>query len=369
MHKLYIIFLVVLCGCMGSEDYNDGRSHEVKINIFKDSFGEAKIKKVIQLESGTDAFLGRVARILINENRIYILDGNRNKMMVFNGSGHHLHTITSGKGPGELIDPTDFEFNPSNETILIWDHQGKKLECCDRNLNHVDTKLMKSDLLAPWFIQIPNNQFLTFNGTVLTPNGDEYYTYVLRMENMEIIRGLLSFDKSLLTSMLTYNPFSRESKKSILFYKPRDNNIYTYNFEREDVVIKYKIDFGPYNIQEENKVSIVELLKSGKIVLIIGDIINSSNYFAASTTYKQRQEYFLYQKKSGKVRFSLAVNDLPYGVLKGMTDDESFILVVDPKDYLEFIRENKRTDLPHIEGLKDSDNYILIIFTIDSNEK
>lgn len=368
MKKIFYLFyiFIYLYGCQESEVSKYNKEKQISVNFYEDSFGSAKIKNVITLENTIEGYIGRVERIFLDNNRIYILDGMRRKMMLFDDLGQHLHTVSTGKGPGELVHPSDFEYTKEDKTILIWDLAGIKLESYDQDLNYLGNKLKKDNIiLAHWFIHTADEKWVTYNGSTLSQDGNDYFTYVLRNSNFNPIRGLLPFGKDWEDYTTIYNPFSREMKDEILLCRRDNNNIYYYNAEKGELSLKYYIDFGLHQFPDNSDLStILELHKTGKAALILGDIINSMDYFALSSTFKSRQEYFIYQKSRGNVRSSLAINDLPYGVLKGMVNEDTFILIVDPIDYLEFIDAHE-TDAPKLEGLKEDDNYLLVLFTIE----
>lgn len=86
-----------------------------------------KEMKYVPLETNSSSIIGRITKLEIHKNRIYILDNSfAQSVFIFDMNGHHLHTISKkGQGPEEYIGIRDFCFH--GDTLVIHDGFGAKL--------------------------------------------------------------------------------------------------------------------------------------------------------------------------------------------------------------------------------------------------
>ncbi len=121
--KVYIIlisaFLFLSCGHTSnpSEDnviLTDHVSKEISLNELFDDF------EYISLETSEEGIFGTIDKLIIYDNRYYILDLQRKKVFVFREDGTFMHTIGNpGKGPGEYTHIEDFTIDEENKKVII----------------------------------------------------------------------------------------------------------------------------------------------------------------------------------------------------------------------------------------------------------
>ncbi|NLD22230.1 MAG: 6-bladed beta-propeller [Bacteroidales bacterium] len=74
-------------------------------------------------ETTDKSIIGAVSKVIKTNDRVYVLDNQKsNALFVFDHSGKFLHTVGDvGKGPGEFVEPTDFEINEAEGQVYIYD--------------------------------------------------------------------------------------------------------------------------------------------------------------------------------------------------------------------------------------------------------
>ncbi len=151
-----------------------------------------------------------------------------------------------------------------------------------------------------------------------------------------------------------------------------DQNIYKFDTINGEVSVKYHLDFGNFNLTQKDIEKgydefVMKKSLQGRLAKVLGDIINTKELFIVSVAFRQKQEYIIYSKETEKVRTSLATRDLPYGVIKGITDDNEVIMAVEAIDLLKFIEETGY-DYP-AENIREDDNVFLLLvkFNFDEN--
>ena len=125
---LSVLFLLV--SCKNDSPENAGRSILVNTDeILKQFVLEDELNKHIVLETTPESTIGTIDKLIVRENKIYILDKEITKsLFVFSIEGKFLYKINqAGRGSGEYIYPDDFSIDNSKNEILIWDIDQKKI--------------------------------------------------------------------------------------------------------------------------------------------------------------------------------------------------------------------------------------------------
>lgn len=85
--------------------------------------------KLVPLETRTECLIGRISKLEIIGDTLYILDSNIAKsLFLFNREGGFIRKIGKiGKGPGEYIQPSYFSVNYKENSILVLDSKQQKI--------------------------------------------------------------------------------------------------------------------------------------------------------------------------------------------------------------------------------------------------
>lgn len=125
---IILIGIASLIGCTATPSINpnidqiDATSIGEKISSF-----DFDIHKIISIETSSESIVGRIRKVVISNNRIFILNRRGGgQIMWFTLEGKFLGKIDRlGQGPGEYIEIRDFTINDSNKEILILDRIDK----------------------------------------------------------------------------------------------------------------------------------------------------------------------------------------------------------------------------------------------------
>lgn len=128
-----LILFIVLWGCKSSNDLESAR-FVIDISTWKESdivIPEKIIKNVkfIALETKKDVLLAGIRKLIMTEEKIYVLDRKSNiKVFVFDINGKYITSIGKyGKGPGELISLTDFIVDEDSNLLYVLDSDNRKV--------------------------------------------------------------------------------------------------------------------------------------------------------------------------------------------------------------------------------------------------
>ena len=127
MNKFFIeIIIISLLFFNCNNKHKENIKDEVK--IIKLNFNDVKIDsvsnyfsdyKIIPLETNENSLIKRIDRLIIHENKIYILDQDLKSIFMFNENGIYINKIFNvGKGPGEYVQLRDFTITDDSHIVL-----------------------------------------------------------------------------------------------------------------------------------------------------------------------------------------------------------------------------------------------------------
>ncbi len=81
------------------------------------------------LETNDSCLIGHIDKVVIYNNRFYILDKEKSKtLFIFDSLGKLVKKINrEGKGPGEYSTPDDFVIDKEEKTVEIYNRALKKI--------------------------------------------------------------------------------------------------------------------------------------------------------------------------------------------------------------------------------------------------
>ena len=78
--------------------------------------------KYVKLELTDESVIGAVDKVVIYEERIYILDTKTSSLFIFDMEGNYLHKIANiGQGPGDYTQLDFFDIDKENRHIVLTD--------------------------------------------------------------------------------------------------------------------------------------------------------------------------------------------------------------------------------------------------------
>ena len=87
-----------------------------------------ELDKIVELKTEQTNLVGKVNRLKITQNNIFIFDNVRNTIFRFDGDGKFLNHIgKKGSGPKEFIHAIDFWVDENKQEIIILDNTKKIL--------------------------------------------------------------------------------------------------------------------------------------------------------------------------------------------------------------------------------------------------
>ncbi len=245
--KIIIFFLIITSSCnLKKENFIKTFNIETAtIQEFKKLKTVLSDVKFIYLQKDSSHQIGKIFKILFRNGKIYISDRFKTKaLFIYQKDGKLIKIISKlGKGEGEYLDLTDFNINPTNNNIYIYDAQLRKILIYSDNGDFVRT--VKFDFIAGSFV-LSNGKIIFDKFNMLERNGNNIFDNNLIVCNKEgkPIKGYLPIDKELF--MYNFGPMNglRKYKNHILYLPPISNQIFSYNAKQESISKLYYLDFG-----------------------------------------------------------------------------------------------------------------------------
>ncbi len=136
----------------------------------------------IKLETNPECLISSISSIKFDDDKIFIFDSRQYKLLIFNIDGSFVTKIGQmGKGPGEMLGPTDFTLDRENNRVEILDAPSTKTLVYDYDGNYLKT--FKS-VYASGFEKLESNKYLAYS-----------YNYPIATDKVQIHADLIGFDE------------------------------------------------------------------------------------------------------------------------------------------------------------------------------
>jgi hypothetical protein len=305
------------------------------INI-PDEISKDAIRDVIVLDSyiplSNEVLLGKVKRVIIHNDRIYILD-NEPKITCFNMKGKVLFTIDSrGAGPAEYQNVKDFAIDGDSKRIIAFDNEKRKLFFYDLNTGkHISG--IPTLYMAPTEMGFVDGNFFFKNMDTRFDVQKGHMFYLLHSGNGEQVDTMFLPHDAVADFNFDMNSFFYNEGNNLLFVRPFDNIVYALGNARITPVFEINLP-NPLPIKKiKEKMRHIEIPNSGYAygiddVYIAGNILHftyGKDGFVVSTFFDLSTNSFLY---NGIRVLPEARENLPiYSLINGVYKDKFFALV------------------------------------------
>lgn len=331
----------------------------------------------VPLETKEECLIGNIDKIVIEDDKIFILDKSNSKdLFIFSLKGTFITRLSKkGRGPGEYNFIRDFTIDSENKHLIIHDDSMAKLFYYDFQGNHIKTK--KTSFRFFNFHHF-NNSIYYFLGASDNKHSIELERYQIALEKNNELQSLyiprLKNDLSFgLGDQFHY------SGKHLSFTIPViDTNIYSVIDDK--ISIAYKINFGDKAINAFIIKKLPEFqdpIKASKdlnFIYFIGVHFETKtklyfNYFEGGTfkdvIYNKTTDNFMVSKKfNSDDPHSLFFLNHKYAVY----EDDVFISVCEPmlftviKKFQKKYRFKSNSIKELAATIKETDNLILVFY-------
>lgn len=191
-----------------------------------------------------------VGKIRQYHDDYYIFDVQRRKINVFDNSGRFKYNLgQEGKGPGELVFPGDFFADLPLDAVAVSDIRTGRVNYFNTSGQIIkEIPMVQKGVNFINGISIPEGVTWVLNHEWL--NNEYEYVVKLNSTSGKIVASFLSPGIEFYSS--TTNPmFLTYNGSNVYLSLAYDNEIY--ELSPDSVSMKYRIDFGRYNLTAEEK--------------------------------------------------------------------------------------------------------------------
>ncbi len=258
--KKYLIILsgILLFSC--NKNKPSGSSNNENISLFDIKTFEWKKKKdfkikdiindieYIQLENNETSMFVSIDKLIINDDRIYLLDiGGSPKLLVFDISGKFLHKIgRQGIGPGEYASSApNFCIDKQSNEVLLFDRAKKTILFYDSNGDYLKSK--KTNFSFNDFVKINNDKYFLSLNIFQKSNNYNKVAITSDLKNMET--SYFKFDKNYKNDKLNMRSF-QPHKNMIAYMAPVSDTLFIFD-NNGSLEGGYYFDFKKHKLPQD----------------------------------------------------------------------------------------------------------------------
>jgi len=339
--------------------------------------------KYVKLELTDESIIGSIDKLIIYEERIYILDTKTRSLFIFDMEGRYLHKIARvGQGPGEYIHLDFFDIDRENKQIVLTDLMAYWVMRYD-----MDGKFLFRQKIPIWCEGV---SLLPNKGIVLYANFRNNSDKLTQEYNIIYLDSAMNYKKA-------YFPYSSKNfnikiSTSVAghFYHFKDhlnfsfpNGSAVYQLNDDSLISKYKFDLGKdfLSIENiENTKQYMNYYENNKHNGIWGYVMENDELLFFSLKIKEHP-YILtvyYSKKTGKSLLSfLFMIEKGFSIIHPQYGYDSWIVSEEiqasslrewknsfPKESIASTGRYTKSRLKLAEELTDDDNPVLMFFKL-----
>jgi hypothetical protein len=310
VHLLIISFTLFLsCTNKNKEIINSLNSKVIKVDL-DSNIGEKNVFDIsasvtmLRLEEDSENPIGVIDRMIITNTRIYILDSQRAKsLFIYDREGYLKNVICHiGNGPGEYVNPGDFDIEKNTGNIIILDKNQRKLLYYTKEGNSISDLSFKNTYISS-FCTTNNDELIFDKGNFISDESNNYIRIV--DHNGETIKELLSIPEYAKEITISpRNPFQK-MQNTVLFLPSLSKEVY--QIVDNQIALRYQFDFGKLWPNEayfkskkgKHPLQIAQDLEKDKYISFINfleskDVIHS-NFYSGDKLFS-----YYYNKNSDK---------------------------------------------------------------------
>lgn len=367
---LFLFFIIFGCNKHKEINYHNESIEKINVNIENVTEDSNLLSnfKYICLEETDKSLIGSIDKILIRDNRIYVLDAKISKsVFIFDTLGNFIFKIKkNGRGPGEYLQLNDFELDEANNLLLLDVRQKEILKYTEKG-KYLES--IKIDFWSHSFSSLNDNCFIFYRNNMRMKDERNigYNIFLFDLAKNTFFEGFPfrnQLDDQDIVRMSKYRLL--KSNDIVLFSPYYTNDIY--ELTESSFILRYQFDFGnknlnPYIIMDKQKSDWPKVLYNSDYVVDIENYYETDLFFMCSAYYNNRVYNIVYSKLSKKnLVFDSYLKN--YGTAKcfGVYKDY-FIGIVSPS-IISSINNHGNQSNPKIPIVKNFSNPILFLYKL-----
>lgn len=272
--------------------------------------------RYIQLESDTNMLIGKIDKILYENDRIYIMDSRVTRsLFIFDKEGNFINKIDChGQGPNEFIELTDMFYDSRERTINILSYVSS---------NNFKIMVFDSDgnaLLKQIPINLHLSEVMKFKDGFFVCNSKHVVNALssnnrltIYSDNLKKLYDAIPIIPQWRNRMGSVYPELFMSKNGDIFCAP-ENTTDVYRITADSTFLNYHFDFGKHNYPKEFNTPEQQEKMSRNFEIVnyvtkLYDFYESDNFIVSIFLFKGAYNIAFYDKSTTKVETYLLLDN------------------------------------------------------------
>lgn len=287
INAFLVTFLSVFIGCSPSSDKVTDSDSNTLIEIIVDPNAKSDLQSYINIESNDTIFLettdealiGRIDKIIVHNDQIFVLDIRVAKsIFIFNTSGEFQGKINNiGDGPGQFFLPFDMGFNVETNRIEIMDVRLRKILSFSTVGEFIEEWRIEEQLTD--FYPLSKDEYVFHRDGRDLEMGQKHNLLRLsdRSNTKVLLEGVSDFG---VTDYIPINNNLMSTFNRLLYIHPMHDTIYEVN--NEEIHPEYYINFAnnklPTEIKEMAPMELRMNILTNDYYMNMGHIVETSDF-------------------------------------------------------------------------------------------
>lgn len=307
------VLLALLVGCNRVEKNSLSIPVEVidfdalKMEALSELMNTKKPEYILLKTDTVNELFGRIDKIKIVGERIYIADTRMRSLIVYDCMGNYLARVgTRGQGPNEYINLSDFDVDANGNVYVLDSRLNKVLRYSDKYECVEECMLpFEADVLT-----VLDNDSLLFGLSSWNEKDGVGRKIALTDKKGKIGRTYLDYDEFVDAGYWISGYMFADAGCQLAYNQTIDNNIYI--FSRQGILEKgFFINFGDENVPDRDKVEIESKLQNFDHYCLIRKILTVTDKYIIGFIWQHREtKPFVIDYDSEKCYLGDVVSDI-----------------------------------------------------------
>ncbi len=361
MNKLFLLLGTLFFVACGVKDkVVDVDIIKVSIDNVDTDMAAYSDYKFVKLETNDDCFLENIVKAKIVGSDIYLLSSYGGNIYKYTNDGEFLWKLSKGQGPGDLVFPTDFYFEPSDSVLFVLDNY-RVIKKYTKDGCYIENFSMDT---PSFLFEVLDEGYMMFNPNLTSKSNN----YLSIYKNNSLVYSKFPIHENLKNvSFMPSNVFVKMGNDSYYIQHMLSDTIYCYNAESNEIKPVFYIDtngksINSHNIKFSNTRHHDLICEKENLISGIAGLSVLDNKLYMLMYFKEKQWYIVYDKIR---KTTITTNKLCHGIPNSLRcvgrGDDFVVFSYRPEELLEHKDKcsDKATNI--LMEIKEDDNPILVL--------
>lgn len=280
---------------------------QLKFKSLSDLLKPENTRYILLRNDGAKELFGRIDKLKVNHDKIYILDTKLRSLTVYDLQGNFIGQIgRRGQGPKEYVNLSDFDVDDKGN-VFVLDARLNKLLRYDKNYTCTDEVFL--DFQADVLATLANDSLLFGLSSWNTGKGKGYKIAKTDSKG-NIAATSLTYDKYVDPGFWISMYMIAHTGNRLSYHQTIDNTIYLLS-ENGRLDKGIVLDFGNENVPDKDKIDVERKLENYDNYTIIRKILAVSDNSIVGFIWQHREtKFFVINRSSHTCYLSDVIDDI-----------------------------------------------------------